>query len=168
VGEPSIKPEIHIDTSATDEQRTALAEFELIASTMGPGVVEAALQIEARAPNLMPLVRRVVREEVGLVFRAWQTILATNAHTEILGFDTETERRIDEDEEHRALLAARDLVVVQSNESRGILPVGKPSRLVENLKTQKEEIRLGLTRRNLSIFAGRVAVSTEKELAEPA
>lgn len=168
MGESSIKPEILVDTSATDEQRKALDGFVAVATTIGPGVVEAALQIESRAPNLMPLLKRVVREEVESVYVAWRAVLATNAHTEILGFDSETEAAIDEDPEHQSLLAARNLLVDQSNESRGLLRPGKPSLLIDNLTAQKEAVRLDLVRRSLSIFAGRVAVAAEQELAEPA
>lgn len=165
----STKPELYIAEDATPEQRKALVDFVTIARTADPGVVEDALQIEAQIPeNIMLLVRRVVRDEVELVYNAFGAIVKTSAYKAISGFDESTEATIENDDHYKQLLQERDEVVGQARCSRNIIKPNVQSGFLATFSVREQNLLIEIARRKLCIFAGRLALGAEQELAEPA
>ncbi len=161
-------PTIIIDDSATEAQRHSLLEFENLARETESGLIEAALELQAKAQNLMPLVERVTREELKRVYSAWKQISKTGAYSVVLGFDDDTESLIEADEEHNRLLSEKSLAVVQRRQSGQLVRPGKVSVLETSLRQQDEALRDAIMRRKFIIFAGRVAIKTTHEVPESA
>lgn len=151
-------PTIIIDDGATEAQRHSLLEFESLARGTESGLIEAALELQAKAKNLMPLVERVTREELKRVYVTWEQIRETSAYSVILGFDDTTEDLIEADDEHSRLLSEKNIAVVQRRQSGQLVRPGKVSVLEASLRQQDEALRDAIMRRKFIIFAGRVAL----------